>query len=203
MIRLYFAFLLFLLSFHLSAAEYEIAGGHSPNGRYSILLVRNSETSGNNDGGGANYDVTFHDLRTNTRRPLTLQSGPQGFCSFEGAKEAVNSQAWWSPDSRFVALCFRTARHSRVPYLYYVAGNRIQAVQLPDYDAIIYGRLGVKPFGSHYVRCPKEWSDTRTLQLYTFGDLYACEVILRLEKKPGSGPKAFIVTVKKGEPLEG
>ena len=185
---------------NVRAEEFAIHGGTSPNGRYSILLVRDAKPP-DPGSGQANYKVVFRNNGTQTTQPL--ETGPQTFFSFEGAQEPVNSQAWWSPDGGLFALCFRTTRHSREPYLYSVSRGIIHRVPLPDYDAVIYGRLGVEPVGEHYVRCPTEWLDSHTLKLLAWGDMNECHITLHIQKRGTRVPKVSIVRVAKGKPLEG
>lgn len=183
----YLTFILLLIAVRIRAEEFAIQGGTSSNGRYSILLIRDSTAAENV--GVQDYRVVF---RNNlTKKTHGIKAGSQGFCSFEGAQEPVNSHAWWNSDSSFVALCFRTTRHSRESYLYYAADGVFQRVQLPDYDAIIYGRLRVKPFNGHYVRCPVEWSDAHTLRLLAWGDMNECHITLHIGKKRGHGSKSI------------
>ncbi len=196
----YLTFLFLLLVQPLRAEEFTIQDGVSPNGRYSILLVRNAEPP-DPDSGQGDFKAVFRNNETKSMQPLKV--GPQFFCSFEGAQEPVNSQAWWNSDSSLVALCFRTTRHSREPYVYSIHKGSIRRVPLPDYDAVIYGRLGVKPFNGHYVRCPTGWSDNHTLNLFSWGDMNRCAITLRIQNKGSRVPKASIVKATKGDPLEG
>ncbi|MEO6847788.1 MAG: hypothetical protein ABI254_11045 [Chthoniobacterales bacterium] len=213
----YLALACLLVVQHLHAEEFIIEGGTSPNGRYSILLLKR-DNSGIAPGSLEDYGVVVRDNRTKTLRRLdgTVPRynrikglfpmddvGPQGFCKFEPAQQPVNSQAWWNPDSTLVALCFRTTKHSRESYVYSVSKKSIHLVPLPDYDAVIYGRLGVKPGIRSYVRCPIEWVDNHTLKLFSWGDENECQIILHIQMRGKHTPKASIVDVIKGKPLEG
>lgn len=197
----YFPLLLLLFVQRLTAEEFTMQGGTSPSGRYAVLLVHDATPPADSDSNQADYKVVFRDLRT--RKDQSLKTGPQGFCNFKGAQDPVNSQAWWSPDNRFVAFCFRTTRHSREPYLYRVGDGFIRRVVLPDYGAVIYGRLGVKPFNGHYVRCPTKWIDVHTLELFSWGDMNECHITLKIQRKRNHPPTGSITKVTKGEPLEG
>ena len=111
--------------------EYAIIdGGHAPNGKLSVAA------HGDGEGGRDNFHVYLM-AEPGHRRLATLDdiSSDNNLDTAPGAY-----QARWSPDSRHVAVSFRSERHILTLNIYAIEGGRARLIDTPDLFRDLTGR---------------------------------------------------------------
>lgn len=134
-----------------------IAGGRAPNGKLSVAAHGESET------GAENFRLSLM-AEPGHRKLMTLDNvGDDNI--LDSAPDAFH--AAWSPDSRYVAVTFRSERHIVTLNLYAVEGGRAKLVDAPDLFRQAAGRtVNIKEDGDMRTSVPAlTWQAPRRLHL--------------------------------------
>lgn len=122
-----------------------IQGGRAPNGKFSVAAHGGGETGSENFRLYLMAEPGHRKLMTldNVNDDNILDSAPDAF------------HAAWSPDSRYVAITFRSERHIVTLNLYAVEGGRAKLVDAPDLFRQAAGRaVNVKEDGDMRTSVP-------------------------------------------------
>jgi hypothetical protein len=141
---------------HYGKREYAvIKDGRAPNGRLAIAAHGAGEF-GNDD---------FH---------LYLMAGPRRLAALGNVSSDNNLDtapaayfAAWSPDSRYVAVSFRSERHIVTLNLYVIEGSRARLIAVPDLFKATTGRaVNIKEDGDMRTSVPHlEWQGAGRFRL--------------------------------------
>lgn len=134
-----------------------IADGRAPNRRLSVA------SHGEGEFGGENFHVYLMAEPGHRRLAVLDDIGEEN--NLDHAPQAYS--AAWSPDSRYVAISFRTERHIMTLNLYRVEGRRARLVATPDLFRNATGRaVQVKVEGDMRTFVPQvTWLTPRRFRL--------------------------------------
>ncbi|WP_027553434.1 hypothetical protein [Bradyrhizobium sp. Cp5.3] len=134
-----------------------IADGRAPNGKLSVA------SHGGGEFGGDNFHVFL--MAEPRHRRLAVLDNISDENNLDHAPQAY--YAAWSPDSRYVAIAFRTERHIMTLNLYAIEGRRARLIEVPDLFRETTGRtVQVKTEGDMRTFVPTvTWQAPRRFRL--------------------------------------
>ncbi|HEV2158296.1 hypothetical protein [Bradyrhizobium sp.] len=134
-----------------------IAGGWAPNKRLAIAV--------HGEGEGAHDKFHAYLMAEPRHRRLATLDGISEDDNLDTASDAYYAE--WSPDSRYVAVSFRTERHIMTLNIYAVEGNRARLIATPDLFRVATGRtVVVKTDGDMRTYFPTvKWRGPRSYDL--------------------------------------
>ncbi|MDA9398939.1 hypothetical protein [Bradyrhizobium sp. CCBAU 45389] len=134
-----------------------IAGGWAPNKRLAIAV--------HGEGEGAHDKFHAYLMAEPKHRRLAVLDNISHENNLDTASDAYYAE--WSPDSRYVAVSFRTERHITTLNIYAIEGNRARLIETPDLFRKAAGRtVVVKTDGDMRTYFPTvKWRGPRSYDL--------------------------------------
>ena len=137
-----------------------VSGGESPNHQYQVVLIEPQDES-------AQPSAFFRHIPSGK---IIGEHFVGSYANYSAAKDPVNTEVLWSPDSKFAALKSRTRKRTGETDIFQVSPKGIRQIKPTDYVHSIVSELGSKEINRYCYDTPSRWITPKGLVIDVTGD---------------------------------